>query len=526
MRLTVCSVIVLLFLGQNLPLLAARTDTPAGVDQAPENCTSIMVTPGASVDGASMTSHSCDSNTDRTWMNKVPRRDWPQGAVCPIWHHSKTTTGPDDHGEGPAGTIPQVSTTWGYLNAAYPIMNEHQLAIGETTIGGRKELKSDVGLLDAPELFRLCLERARTAREAIHVLDELTREYGYIDWGESFTFADPGEVWLLEVYGPGEGRKGAVWAAQRIPDGHVSVSANASRLRHLDLDQPDSFLASANVLDLAREKGWWKPEDGPFEFCYAYAPDSRTSLGCRRREWRVLGLLAAPLKLAPPFRNHPLSVAPDKKVDVPGVLAIFRDTYRDTPFDMTRDLMTRDREGNWRTSPVATPFMGSDTRQLLGISRERLICSPTCTYLQITQSRSWLPNPVGGVVWLGYDNPAAVPHVPIYIGTSALAEGWMRDGRRSYGRDCAWWAFRTVAKLAQFRWQEMEPEIRSVWTELEKRYFDRQPAFEREVAALWKKSPSKATKLLTRYTIETSREAMNRYWELADGLWVRYGKYF
>ena len=131
--------------------------------------------------------------------------------------------------------------TYKFLNAAYPIMNEHQLAIGETTFGGKRELKSDVGIIDCPELYRLVLERAKTAREAIQIADELTKQYGYNDYGEAFTFADKDEVWFFEILGPGRGKKGAVWAAVRIPDDEVAVSANAPRIRKLDLKDPDQL---------------------------------------------------------------------------------------------------------------------------------------------------------------------------------------------------------------------------------------------------------------------------------------------
>ncbi len=293
-----------------------------------DSCTSVLVGRLASADGSTMTSHSCDSNTDRTWINIVPHQKHQPGEKAEIYFEPKRLRSFDDPDRLAIGEIPQVAETYAYFNAAYPFMNEWQLAAGETTIGGRRELKSDEGLLDAPELLRLMLERARTAREAIRIADELTARYGYNDWGECLTLADPEEVWLLEIYGPGKGRKGAVWAAQRIPDGEIGVSANASRIRRIDLKNKNYFLASANVLSLAKEFGWWKEESGqPFEFCYAYAPDSRYSLYCRRREWRVLSLLAPSFKLDPNAENYPFSVKPEKKVTIKDLLAIFRDTY-------------------------------------------------------------------------------------------------------------------------------------------------------------------------------------------------------
>jgi dipeptidase len=492
-----------------------------------DSCTSILVGRLASVDGSTMTSHSCDSGTDRTWMTIVPNMKHKPGETAKVYYEPKRVKGPNDTDRLVTGEIPQVAETYAYLNTAYPIMNEHQLAIGETTIGSRRELVSQKGIIDAPELYRLVLERARTAREAIRVADELTKAYGYNDWGECFTFADPKEVWHFEIHGPGKDKKGAVWAAQRVPDDEIGVSANAGRIRQIDLANADYFMASANVTSLAEEMGYWsKAGDRPFEFCYAYNPDSRTSLYCRRREWRVLSLLAPSLRLNPESENYPFSVKPDKKVGVADVLAIFRDTYGGTEYDMTRTLTTVNRKGETVKSPIATPFMTGDLLALLRIKRERTICSPAATYLQITQSRDWLPGPIGGIVWLGYDNPATTPHVPFYIGISQMPASYMVDGRRAFSRDCAWWAFRTVSRLANFRWQDMSKDIEKVWKEAEDSAFANQAKFEEEALALYQKDPKKARERLTKYSHDLANWAVTAYWKLADDLWLKYSGAF
>ena len=503
----------------------------AATAQAPgrdfDSCTSILVGRLASADGSTMTSHSCDSGTDRTWMTIVPREKHKPGETAKVYFDPKRTKGPNDTDRIVTGEIPQTGETYAYLNAAYPIMNEHQLAIGETTIGGRRELVSEDGIIDAPELFRLCLERARTAREAIRIADELTSKFGYNDWGECFTFADPQEVWHFEIFGPGKGHKGAVWAAERVPDDEIGVSANASRIRGIDLSNKDHFMASANVLAAAEALGFWSKASGvPFEFCYAYAPDSRTNLYCRRREWRVLTLLAPGRKLNPESENYPFSVKPEKKVTVRDVLAIFRDAYDGTDYDMTRTLTAVNRKGETVKNPVASPFMNGDLRDLLRLKRERTICSPASTYLQITQSRGWLPGPIGGVVWVGYDNPATTPHTPFYIGIARMPDSYMVDGRWAYGRDCAWWAYRTVSKLALFRWQEMTKDIEVVWKGIEERIFANQAKFEDEALALYKKDPIKARDLLTKYCLEQANQAVAAYWKLADDLWLKYSGNF
>ncbi len=490
-----------------------------------ESCTSIIVGKLASADGSTMTSHSCDSTTDRTWINVVPHKKHKTGDTCPVYHNPKETKGPDDQNRLKSGDLPQVAETYAYINTAYPCINEHQLAIGETTFGGKRELRSKEGIIDCPELYRLILERAKTAREAIRIADELTRTYGYNDYGECFTFADPEETWHFEILGPGTGKKGAVWAAVRIPDDQVGVSANASRIRQINLKDPDNFMASANVYSLAQEMGWWNPESGePFEFCYAYA--SRQSMGSRRREWRALSRLAPSLRLDPNGENFPLSVKPETKLTVKDVLDIFRDTYQDTPFDMTRTLITVSRDGKAGTSPVASPFMNRELMELLKVPSERTIACKRATYVQITQSRSWLPDPIGGVVWLGYDNPVTTPHTPFYCGITRMPDSYLVDGRARFSRDSAWWAFRTVSQLALFRWQPMSQTIARVWGPIEEKAFADQAKIEEQALALYKQNPAKASEFLTTYCVKMAEDAVAAYWKLQDDLWGSYTQYF
>ncbi|GAG95705.1 unnamed protein product [marine sediment metagenome] len=203
------------------------------------------------------------------------------------------------------GEIPQISETNGFINTAYPCINDKQLAIGESTFGGRKNLQSDDGLIDCQQLVRLMLERCSTAREAIEMADNLTTKYGWNDAGECLTIADKKEVWHFEIVGPGAGNTGSIWVAQRVPDGHISVNANGSRIRFIDPDDANYYMASDNIYKVAQDSGWWNPEERAFEFCYAYSPESRTSFAARRREWRVLSLAAPSLNLNANSENYP-----------------------------------------------------------------------------------------------------------------------------------------------------------------------------------------------------------------------------
>ncbi|HDP95595.1 MAG TPA: hypothetical protein ENN40_09580 [Candidatus Aminicenantes bacterium] len=510
---------------------------PDEPEQHPDGCTSITVGRLASTDGSVMTSHTCDSHKDRTWIDVVPASRYPSGSMRPVFSDSHLTRHADDLSrQSRVGTIPQVKQTYSYINTALPCLNEKQVAIGEATFGGKAEMRSDQGIIDYYELNRIMLERATSARHAIRIADEITKEYGYNDGGECFTIADPQEVWHLEIVGPGKGGKGAVWAAQRVPDGHVSVNANASRIRQIHLDRPDEYMASANVVERAIEMGLFDPQAGqPFEFCYAYA--HRRSMAARRREWRVLSLLAPGLKLDPNSENHPFSVQPEAKVSPGRIMEIFRDTYEGTPFDMTKFMLVPEtkkgeRTGRFIKSPYANPFMDYDMMPLFAINGgwnelgERCIARYYCTYATVIQVRSWLPDPIGGLAWVGYDNPAMTAYAPIYAGIESFPAEWRVCGRSGFNRQCAWWAFNRVADLAAQKWGHMREDVAAVRNPLEKEVFASQADFEERMMVLHKKTPRRLKKALTRYSQSWMKRLTDAYWKLGDDIWTKYtGKF-
>ncbi len=499
-------------------------------------CTSITAGRDASADGSVITSHTCDSRKDRTWLNIIPAAKHGEGEECLIYSGLRFISGPGDiSGAEIVKRINQVEETYGYINTAYPCMNTRQLAIGESTFGGRKELRNKDAAFRCEELCRIALERAATAREAIRLIGELTARYGYSDGGECLTIADKEEVWHLEIIGCGSGCTGSVWAARRVPHGHVSVNANASRIMEIDLDNPDMFMASDNVFDVAEENGWWDSDsEEPFRFCYAYNPEGRASMAARRREWRVLDLLAPSLGLDPNSENYPFSVEPDSLVTVKKLMKIFRDTYEETEFDMTKFMLVEDpgNEGKFIKSPYANPFMHYDMMPLFKINGgwgrlgERCIARYYCTYVTITQSRSDMPDPVGGLVWLGWDNPAMTSYVPLYCGITNVPGSWKVCGRDSFSRDCGWWAFNRVADLSAQKWGAMRVEVDSVRASFEQEALSGQEQVERKAVQLYRRNPREAVRYLTGYSNGFCRKVTAAYWELGDYLWSKYtGKF-
>jgi dipeptidase len=494
-------------------------------------CTSIMVGRGASIDGSVITSHTCDSHRTGSDILFIPAATHAPGTELLLTKRRDDDSGPMlRYGRQPTGKIPQVPETHAYLAPAYAAMNQWQLAIGESTFDGRAELKSDQGLIDCETLTRLILARARTAREAIQIAGSLLEQYGWCDAGEALSVADPREVWLLEIVGPGKGNVGAAWAAQRIPDDHVSVVANAARIGEINLSDSDCFMASANVRQLAADLGYWNPDgDEPFRFYAAYNPTGRTSIAATRREWRVLDRLAPSLGLDPNSNVYPFSVKPEQPVGPQHVMELFRDTYENTDFDMVKDLTVTDEEGRTVKSPLANPFMPYDMNKLLKINGgwgwrgERTLARWYCMYVTVTQSRSWLPDAVGGVVWFGYGNPAMTTYAPLYAGVTDLPEAYQTDGRTTgFSRRSAWWAFNRVATLAAHRWGDMRVDVAEVRDPLQEKWFAAQGEIAATAARLYEEDPQKAQEFLTEKSREACQEVTAAYWNLGDLLWTKY----
>ncbi len=527
-----------IFIFSNYGYAQDRSDWMGGY---PEGCTTITVGKKATKDGSVITSHTDDSHRTRSWMDIMPAKKHKKNDVVKMYKRTKSDSfAMPTYAHIPIGNIPQVRKTYGYINTAYPCMNEKQLAIGESTFGGRSELHSEKGLIDCQRLCVLILQRCTTAREAIKTADELTKKYGWSDEGECLTIADKTEVWHLEILGAGKDKIGAVWVAQRVPDEHVSVNANASRIRKIDLDNPDYFMASDNVYSLAKENKWWTGNKNDFEFCYAYAPKSRTSVAARRREWRVFDLLAPTLKLHPNDENYPFSVKPDSLISLNKLVEVFKDYYEGTPYDMTRNITTKNDKGEQIISPLANPFMPYNQLEISNVSGgwyfkkengeygflgERTIARWYTMYGTITQSRENLPDEIGGVVWLAQDNIATSIYIPVYSGVSDLPMSYKTPGRTNgYTRESAWWAFNRLGTLTAQRWGDMRKDVENVWKPMQKELFENQDKFENE--ALKIKKIEKRKEFLTNYTMKQGKKVVKKAWNLGDLLWTKYDEKF
>jgi dipeptidase len=483
-----------------------------------------------------MTSHTCDGNY-RTWLEIYPHQKHEKGEMHPVYKGMLHTEQKGDMTNvTKAGEIQEAEETYAFLNTAYPCMNEKQLAIGETTIYGRKELINEQGMFLIEELEKIALQRCTTARQAIALVGKLAEEYGYGDLAECITIADPKEVWQLEIAGSGPGKPSAIWCAERIPDDQVGICANIPRISAVDFSDKDHFMTSTDLQKVSRKLGYWDGKE-PLKFWKVIGGSKPFQI----REFYVLSTLAPSLNLSFEAEELPFSVKPEKKLSPADVMKFFRETYEGTEWDMTRNLAVtiKEKDGDGKEiekkvkSPVANNWMSSDMRNLLNelqpgvVERQRTIAIAGCSYSHVIQCRSWLPDEVGGVAWFAFDNPGESPRIPVFAGVTSLPASFSICGQQRYRTDAAIWSFREANRLAQVNWSKGRALIEPAVREFEDKGFEELPAVEKKVSGLIKAgNKEEAAKFLTSYTNSFAGAAMTRWQEMKTSLWGMFGRGF
>ncbi|CAK9025757.1 Peptidyl-prolyl cis-trans isomerase FKBP65 (PPIase FKBP65) (70 kDa peptidyl-prolyl isomerase) (FK506-binding protein 65) (AtFKBP65) (Immunophilin FKBP65) (Peptidyl-prolyl isomerase ROF2) (Protein ROTAMASE FKBP 2) (Rotamase) [Durusdinium trenchii] len=248
-----------------------------------------------SADGSTLFSYTADSGSVYGTLGHYPAGQHSAGAKRPVWDW--------DSGKY-LGEIDEAPYTYNVIGN----LNEHGLAIGETTFGGNETLSGGEGVMDYGSLIWVTLQRCKTAREAILMFDQLVKEYGYVSEGESFTIADAKEagvrqgVWVLEMIGKGKFEKGAVWVAVRIPDGHVSGHANQARIQRFPLHDAENCVFSSDVISFAVKVGLWDAQRPQEEFSFADAYDPISFTGARLSDARVWSFFSS-VALDPSFEK-------------------------------------------------------------------------------------------------------------------------------------------------------------------------------------------------------------------------------
>jgi dipeptidase len=474
-----------------------------------EACTSVLVSKGASKDGSTMISYSCDGEFH------------PRPSIIPAADHKPGDMFEVKTWRGVKGKIPEVPHTYKVVD----LINEHQLAIGETTAGGRPELVNRDSMFHYYSLMLIMLQRAKTAREAIDVMAELVEKYGYASEGESISIADKEEVWLLEIYGVGKNKKGAVWVAMRIPDGYVCATANMTRIKEFPLNDPENCRYSKNVIDFAVEKGYYNPKSKkPFSFQAAYNPATEEQVRySSRRVWSIFRRVSPSLKLSPEYSSYKKGAKPydlfikaERKLGVRDVMELHRDHYEGTEFDMTGDVVSGPFGAPDRWRPMKWEVDGKS------YVWERPIATQQAAYVYVSQSRADVPDEIGGINWYGMDNPYTNVFVPFYTSISELPESYVTGNLAHYTRDSAWWTFNFVANYANLRYSYMIRDIQKLQKELEDQEFKLQPTIEKTARELLETNPDLVGTFLTNYCVSNAESVVKKWRQLGDFLITKY----
>ena len=476
-------------------------------------CTGLLVGKKASTDGSVMISYAADSHGLYGEMYHWPAATWPKGATLDVveWDTGK-----------PLGTIAQVERTYNVVGN----MNEHQLAITESTFGGRRELRDTAGIMDYGSLIYITLQRAKTAREAIKVMTDLVAEYGYYSGGETFSIADKQEAWVMEMVGKGPGRKGAIWVAIRIPDDCISAHANQSRIQQIPFDDKENCLYAPDVVSFAREKGYFKGKDADFSFQQAYCPyDFGALRGCEARVWSFfrqydpsMDQYTDFIKGDPTKQPMPLYIKPNRKLSVQDVQQGMRNHYEETDLDMTKDAGAGPYKVPYRWRPMTFKVDGVE------YTNERAIATQQTGFVIVPQMREWLPDEIGGILWFGVDDADMAVFNPVYASSVRVPECY-RVGNGdllNFSWTSAFWMHNWVANMAYHKYSFMIQDIRKVQQELENHYQEVIPAIDKAAQELYAKDPKEAVEFLTWFSTSTADNATARWKKLGEYLVVKY----
>lgn len=477
-----------------------------------EACTNLIAGKKATTDGSVMITYAADSHSLYGDLSHTPRAKHAPGEMRKVveWDTNK-----------PLGEIPQPAETYNVVGN----MNEYQVAIGETTWGGHEELLDTTGnsIIDYGSLIQIALERSKSAREAIKVMTDLVQEYGYASEGESFSIADKDEVWVMDMIGKGA-EKGAVWIAVRIPDDAISGHANEPRIRQVDFKDKENVLYSPDVISFARKRGYFDGNDEDFSFADAYSThDAGTRRGCDARVWSYFRRFQPEADKYFAWCNFesnepmPLYIIPERKVSLEEMQASMRDHFEGTPFEMTSDVGAGPYHVPYRWRPMEFEVDGKK------YCMERAIGTQQTGWSFVSQSRDWLPDPVGGVFWFGTDDTNTSVYMPFYCSLTEVPAQLGKGDINNFSFDSNFWMNNWVANQAYNRYDQMIPDIRKVQNGLETKFQSSRPEKETELVALYNAGDNEGLqKAVNTEAADFAAQATNDYRDLAIYLLVKY----
>jgi len=477
------------------------------------SCTNFLITRGASLTGSTMITYAADSHVLYGELYFTPARDHLPGSLLDIyeWDTGKYL-----------GKIKQVEHTFSVVGN----MNEYQVAIGETTYGGRSELRDTNGIVDYGSLMYITLQRATSAREAIQIMGDLVAEYGYYSSGESFSISDKDEVWIMELIGKEQGNKGAVWVALKVPDGYVCAHANQARIQTFPLNEPENCLYAEDVISFAKEMGYYDGKDKDFSFSDAYAPvDFGGARYCEARVWSFYEKIHPDMDQYLDYakgenleNRMPLWIKPDRKLSASDLMHFMRDHYEGTALDMTQDIGAGPYRLPYRWRPL-TWAAGDET-----YCNERAIATQQTGFSFVTESRNWLPDWIGGILWFGVDDASTTVYTPMYCGMTRVPDNFAEGNgdMLKYSPTSAFWVFNLVSNFCYLRYNLMSKDVYKVQAELEKKYAKETAVVDLIAKELYQSDQEGARELVTDYSVRMGENTFDRWQELSNYLLVKF----
>lgn len=522
-------------------------------------CTVFIVGKNATTDGSVLVSHSNDGEfkTDPRLV-KVSARDWPEGSLRPVFfspedypryvgtdrgvpeYYPKSN---DDTPFRPIGYIPQPVHTFAYLEETYGSVNEHQVAVGESTcsaVFGAVPLGAPNGtaLLSIDQLTQIAMERASTALEAVELMGELAEEYGFYGAGEfegtaeSLGVTDQNDAWIFHILPDPTGRS-AIWAAQRVPENGFAVLANMFVIRQVDPKDANNFRMSDSVHSVAQEYNWWSPESGELlDFTKVYSDGEYAhKYYSGRRMWGGYRLVGhtfpseyVDLQSDPVYPVYTTLSETDKKVSQQDLFRFHRDTYQGTPFSLTAP-------GNMAAGPFLSPdrWKAGPAEEKVAGNWERPIGLYRTSDTYVIQSKA--TNGCGdAVMWFGPASALGTIFTPFVVSMNDIPASFRSGHQLEFSRTAAFWAACVVHNIANLKWSYAVQDVEKLQNKLESASIQMVQSMNEYCQETNSKRTYDTNKILPSHVEEVYRrnadQIVEALWKLSDDLLFKYASGF
>jgi dipeptidase len=293
-----------------------------------------------------------------------------------------------------------------------------------------------------------------------------------------------------------------------------------------------------DVVSFAREAGLYEGTDEEFSFCDTYAPADFSALrACEARVWAAFNILGKGMfndKKAEEYLDFamghnasnkmPLFIKPAQKVSAKELADVMRDHYEGTPMDMTTDIGAGGHHNPYRWRPM---YFEVDGQQYLN---ERAIATQQTGFWYLCQSRSWLPDEVGGVIWFGVDDAATSCLTPVYTSVKSVPECVAQGNGNmiTYSPTSLFWLTNRVAHMAYLMYDRVAPDIQAVADKFENDCIAEQAEIDAkalqimESASDKEEASAKVREYLTAYSKQKAQQLFNTWQGLDSYFLVKY----